>query len=592
MRPILVFDMEVYINFTFLMFKDVTTKQVTQFELPLADFELEMLRDIVCENTLITFNGTGYDIPLLMLILERNANSEKVKVASDRIIVQHLKWWNFEREFKVNTKPDVLDHVDLMEVAPLTGSLKVYGGRLHSRHLQDLPIKPSKTVTEEDKAVLRKYCGNDLDTTIDLYNALTVQLQLRAEMSKTYGIDLRSKSDAQIAEAVIKKEVEAIIGRQLDRPGMGAGDRFLYKIPSWMDFEWCDILSTIEKTYFSVSDKGGVLMPTELASKAIRMGTGLYRMGIGGLHSSETKQIRKADDDHVMMDFDVVSYYPKILLNQGLFPQHIGEPFLKVYNGLVEQRLAAKKAGNKTVAESLKITINGTFGKLASKYSVLYSPDLFIQITVTGQLALLMLIEAFWDVDGCEVVSANTDGVTVRCPKAIQQQVCDVAKQWEARTGFELERADYAALYSRDVNNYIAIKTDGEVKTKGVYGIGLPLHKNPNSHICSTAVISYLKRQTPIRQTIEGCQDIREFLCLRKVEGGAVHHGKEIGRVIRWYYSTLEDEALTYKLNDRLVPKTFGAVPCMTLPERLPADLDHEWYIAETQSMLVDMGVL
>jgi hypothetical protein len=590
MRSPVAFDMEVYQNYTLLLFKDVATKTVTRFELPLDDLDLEILTDIITTNRLITFNGNGYDIPLLMLVL-RGDDSLKIKKASDRIIVQNLKPWNFEKEFNVKLNPPELDHVDLMEVAPLTGSLKLYGGRLHSRSLQDLPIAPGKVVSEDDKTVLRLYCENDCDTLIDLYNALKVQSELREQMSRVYGIDLRSKSDAQIAEAVIKKEVETILRHRLEKPGHSSGDRFHYQIPLWVTYKTVDILPAIRDAYFIVSDKGGVLIPDELKTREITLSKGVYRMGIGGLHSSETKQIVKEDREHMLMDFDVVSYYPSILLNQGLYPKHIGPEFLTVYKKLVAQRLAAKAAGNKAVSESLKITINGTFGKLSSKWSALYSPDLFIQIVITGQLALLMLIEALDDILGVEVMSANTDGVTIRCRRDTEKEALDAVKTWEQTTGFETERADYAALYSRDVNNYIAVKTSGEVKTKGAYGIGLPLHKNPYAQICSRSVIDYLTLDASIEGTVAACRDIRQFVCIRTVKGGAIHHGKPIGKIIRWYYSTLEEEAILYQVNNYLVPNTYGAAPAVVLPTEIPVDLDRAWYVKEAYSLLTDLGV-
>ncbi len=587
----MIMDLEVYRNWTLVFFKNAATKETLRLELPLDPFDMELLAHTVASHTIVTFNGMGYDIPLLALIL-RGDTSEKIKKASDRIIIHNLRWWNFEKEFNVKVFPEQIDQVDLIEVAPLTGSLKLYAGRLHSKSLQDLPIDPAKEVTEEDKAILRSYCENDCDSTIDLLNALKVQISLREQMSKQYGIDLRSKSDAQIAEAVIKSEVETILKRRLDKPGHSPGDRFHYNIPPFIKFKTLDLLEHIKPAWFVVNDKGSVLIPDELKSKNIKLSKGIYRMGIGGLHSSETKQIVKADDAHMLMDFDVVSYYPSILLNQGLFPKHIGPSFLKVYRSIVDKRLAAKAAGNKAVSESLKITINGTFGKLSSKWSALYSPDLFIQIVITGQLALLMLIEALDDIIGIEVISANTDGVTIRCCRDTEQEALDAVKEWERTTGFETERADYSGLFSRDVNSYVAIKTDGTVKTKGVYGEGLPLHKNPSARICAQAVIDYLTLEADIEETIRSTRDIRKFMCIRTVKGGGVHAGVPIGKIIRWYYSTEEREnAITYKVNGHLVPETYGARPCVTLPDSVPADLDYDWYIKEANSLLTDLGV-
>lgn len=591
-RQLTAFDMEVYPNYTLLLFKEFTGK-VTYFE----QFEkeklpLDKIRQIVKSSTLVTFNGTGYDIPLLMYCLTGKSAAE-VHAASDRIIFDNMKWWNFERTFKIKTKDPLLDHIDLMEAAPLKGSLKVYGSRMHEKVLQDAPIKPGTLLQFDELEEVRDYCVNDVVTTIDLYNALSEQIELRKSMSTTYGVDLRSKSDAQMAEAVIKHEIEKIQGHKIEPPGMGAGDKFPYRIPAWMGFRQLDILDIIREARFVVADKGNVLMPKELADRKIELGTGVYRMGIGGLHSSETKQIMEADAEYMILDFDVASYYPTIVLNERLFPRHIGTDFLVVYGGIVTKRLAAKAAKQKIVAESLKICVNGTFGKLGSKYSVLYSPDLMVQVTVTGQLALLMLIEALWDIPDCQVISANTDGVTVRCRRTVEPLVMAAVKDWELITEFTLERNDYSGLYSRDVNNYIAQKTNGEIKTKGVYGVGLPLQKNPYAHICSTAVIDYLTLGASVRGTIEACRDIREFVCVRAVKGGAVYKGEELGRVARWYYAQGTDEPIRYKINNYLVPSTVGAKPLMRIEryDALPEDLDRDWYVRESETMLHEMGV-
>ena len=592
-RPLVAFDMEVYPNYTLLMFKrfDGGTDTVEQFNR--GSLALGPIRKMITSSTLVTFNGTGYDIPLLMYCLQ-GKNAAEVHAASDRIIFDNMKWWNFERTFKVKTQHPLLDHIDLMEVAPLKGSLKAYGARMHALVLQDSPIPPGTVLKWEDLDGIRAYCENDVQTTIDLYKTLSEQIELRKSMSVTYGVDLRSKSDAQMAEAVIKHEIEKIQGRKIEPPGMGSGDKFAYKIPSWMQFRKLDILDRIREARFVVADKGGVLMPKELADLKVTIGTGVYRMGIGGLHSSETKQIVEADAEHCILDFDVASYYPKIVLNNRLYPRHIGTDFLTVYQGLVTKRLAAKAAKQKIVAESLKICVNGTFGKLGSKYSALYSPDLMVQVTVTGQLALLMLIESFWQIPGCEVISANTDGVTVRCLRSVEARVVEAAAEWELITEFTLERNDYSGLYSRDVNNYIAQKTNGEIKTKGVYSVGLPLQKNPYAHICSKAVIDYLTLGASIHGTVEACTDVREFVCVRAVKGGAVYRGEELGRVARWYYAEDTEEAIHYKINGYLVPNTKGAKPLMRIEryDQLPEYLNREWYVQEAENMLKDMGVV
>lgn len=581
-----VFDTEIYVNFILFLFQEIETGKLTSFEHP---FDLDALREYVMDHQLITFNGMGFDIPLLMLAL-KGAEAAQIKHAANRIIQGRLKPWNFEKEFLVTVAPPELDHIDLMEVAPLSGSLKLYGGRMHSTHLQDLPVPPDAVVTEEQKVGLREYCANDLHTTMDLYRALKEPLALRVKMTAEYGIDLRSKSDAQIAEAIIKQEVEKKLGHRLQKPGSMEGNQYSYAIPDWMEFKQVEILEDVRQAKFIVNDKGSVLIPEELKTKKIQIRAGVYRMGIGGLHSSETNQTEEEDQWYGIADFDVTSYYPTIILNQRLFPPHIGEEFLEVYQGIVDRRIAAKKAKNTSVAESLKIAINGSFGKFGSKYSTLYAPGLMIQVTITGQLALLMLIEALAMTPGVEVISANTDGVTCRFGWVAEQEMLAAVKRWEARTGFTLERANYRGLYSRDVNNYIAVKTDGEVKTKGVYGKGLPLHKNPYAAICSQAVIDKVSLGASIEGTIRACKDIRKFVCVRKVAHGAIWKGQALGRFIRWYYGKYELESIHDSINNYLVPNTEGAIPLMTLPDRMPGDLDHEWYIREATELYNALG--
>lgn len=586
-RPVAVLDLEVFQNYFLVAMKEVTTGKVMMMEHPL---DVERLRKILKAYRLITFNGIGYDMPILMYALT-GATTEDIKKASNYIITQNAKPWHFASRYGVTLNPSNLDHVDLMEVAPLKGSLKLYGGRMHSRVIQDLPIPHEKILTEEEKIVIREYCTNDLQTTVELYRALKGQLDLRESMSVQYGIDVRSKSDAQIAEAVVKSGLESIKHERLSTPLVEFGKKFHYQPPAWIDFSVLDIVKEVRQAEFVIGNKGSVIIPPELAKRNMTIGGGVYRIGIGGLHSSEEQVSYRADGEHQLFDRDVTSYYPAIVLNLGLYPKHLGPDFLRVYRAIVERRVAAKKAGDTTVAESLKICVNGLFGKFGSRYSVVYSPELLIQVTLTGQLSLLMLIEAL-NQPGIQVVSANTDGVFIRCRVDCVQQMNEIVRAWEARTGFVTEETQYQALYARDVNNYIAVKADGiSTKLKGCYGKGLPLHKNPQTEICSEALVDFLTLGASIEGTIRQCTDVRKFVSVRNVKDpGAEWRGQPIGKTIRWYYAMGVEEAILYRANKYLVPKTFGAKPLMVLPDSLPDDLDYEWYVRETEGMVQEVG--
>jgi hypothetical protein len=583
-------DTEVYPNYFFALFKDIASGKFRSFEMyEGVELDRDALSRVMRAHTTISFNGLSYDLYILAAAI-KGASCAQLKALSDEMIKSKLPSWRVARDKGVQI-PRHWDHIDIIEVAPGSASLKVYGGRMHATTMQDLPIAPDDLISPAQRDQLRVYCKNDVNTTEMLYRKLELPIALREQMSKQYDIDLRSKSDAQIAEAVIKYRLHEYTGRTYKPRKVAVGHECRYEDPKIVSFqseELQKVFHRILKTGFPVGTNGAVTMPKELADAKIKIGAGVYRMGIGGLHSSEKSIAHFAGTDTVLIDRDVASYYPAIILRCGLTPESLAPHFLPVYRGIVEERLAAKKSGDKVKADALKITINGSFGKFGSPYSILYSPSLLIQVTVTGQLCLLMLIEMI-EQAGAQVVSANTDGIVIKAPRRHLPNVEAAVRHWEMATGFDTEATEYRALYSRDVNNYIAVKPNGSVKLKGAYAEG-SLSKAPSASIATGAVVKYLVDGTPIDETIAACQDIRKFVCARNVKGGAVKDGQPLGRVARWYYALGELDCIRYAVNNYTVPRTEGACPLMTLPASVPADLDREWYVLEARSILRDIG--
>jgi hypothetical protein len=608
-----------------------------------------------------TFNGENYDMPLVCLALQ-GADCYDLKRASDQIIVGGARGYEI-----CNTFPWI-NHVDLFNVAPGGGSLKAYGGKMHSRKLQDLPFDPSLDLTWEQVQALNAYRGNDLETTRDLRRAMRSQLQLRVEMSAEYGIDLRSKSDAQMAEAVMKK---LLLPVKVVRPAIYPGTTFHYRPPAWMRFVNLDLLKRFESLPFVITDKGTVSVPYaadfidwgdsqlrmsphgrfvkrpgDWQCKPIRIGKMAYALGIGGLHSTESRACHVASDEYEITDHDVASYYPSLILQTGIFPQQIGVIFSEIYRSWYTRRLAAKarsedktlspeeRATAKKEANSLKTLLNGTFGKLGSMWSIFYAPSEMIQVTVGGQLCLLMLIEVL-ELNGIQVISANTDGIVLKTHKSKTALRAEIVKWWEGVTGLVTERSDYRMLASRDVNSYVAITLDGKAKLKGAFAPPEPGPSgwpNPTGQVSVDAVVAYLKDGTPLATTVRACTDVRQFVHVRAVKGGGsfcpngslpaaptqIYMRKVVGdikdkaqlmfayslavacnrvekqylgKVVRWYYATSSRGCIVTP-TDGLVARSEGCRPLMELPDVLPADVDHEWYIAEARAMLVDMGVL
>lgn len=606
----LIYDIECFGNFFMLGFRSVETGNVGYVELS-DDMDLLVTKLVwIFQNFLmIGFNNNGYDKYIAALSLS-GCSTAQMKAATAMIIEERMRGYQVLRHFKV--KQHESDEIDLMEVAPLNGSLKIYAGRMHTSKMQDLPFPPNTVLTTDQRAIVRYYCLNDLRETHELFDAVQAPLALRTRMSQEYRLDLRSKSDAQIAEAVISSELTTINASRPQKTEIPEGTVFKFNRPDYMTFQTPMLnrtLNTVVGADYVLNEKGKIVLPDAVKNLNIVINKTKYKMGIGGLHSVDKKNAHKVGKDWVLKDVDVESYYPRIILNQGLFPTHLGSGFLTVYGRIVDRRLAAKARGDKDTSNSLKIVINGSFGKFGSKWSVLFAPQLLIQTTLSGQLSLLMMIEAL-ELNGIQVVSANTDGIVIKCPKAHEPLADTICQQWESHTNFKLDETRYQSLYMRDVNNYIAVTTpetwteedelDDRCKTKGIFAKA-GLSKNPQNAICITAVKVLLVHGTPIEDTIRACTDITQFVTVRNVKGGGVktfgndENGNEIpaeylGKAVRWYFSTESKYPIVYAASGKKVPTSDGAQPVMQLPTTFPDNVDYEKYFKITEKILKQCG--
>jgi hypothetical protein len=663
-KPAAVFDTECYINFWLLKIRPQGGAVITFALRDGARFGADTqarIYQLLQLFTMVSFNGIYYDVPMISGVLA-GYTTEQLKWLNDKIIVEGLKPWELESIGLTLLPPQ--DHIDIIEVAPGAGSQKQCAGRIHYKTMRDLPYSPDSYLDAAQIQNVSEYCENDLEQLEALFDALRPQISVREELGKRYGIDLRSKSDAQMGEAIIKTLCERETCSRIYKPDIDWNLRFRYEPPQWLSFQTPalrDAFEIIKASIFELDGSGAVKMPKQLEGLEIPFGKSVYRLGIGGLHSSEKRRVYRSDETHVIRDVDVASYYPNLILNSGRYPLACGPVFQKVYRGLKDERLhwkhiqkdfekqrvkvkdPASGEGYQAYCanEGLKIAINGSFGKLGSLYSILFAPEMLIQTTVTGQLAILLLIE-WHEMQGISVISANTDGIIIHCERAKLPVIDSIIDYWQKTTGLELEPAEYAAIYSRDVNNYFAVKMDGEVKRKGEYSkAGLVEKKNPDVEICSDAVAEFLAHRTPIEYTIAMCRDIRKFVTVRKVTGGAVKlwgegprkeflvrdmvpvlesNGWEksgrawtrdgqtmkagdaykacflpqrpeyVGKVVRWYYSTQSPGPIVSNANGNNVSLSYGAKPCLILPDEFPQDIDYEWYVNTSHAMLEEIG--
>lgn len=232
----------------------------------------------------------------------------------------------------------------------------------------------------------------------------------------------------------------------------------------------------------------------------------------------------------------------------------------------------------------------GLLGKFGNKYSALYDPQLLLQTTVTGQLSLLMLIERIEVRTACKVKSANTDGITVWAPNSEEYDLMlEVAAKWEKETDFVLEAIEYESVHSQDVNNYLALTSDGYFKGKGIFADG-GLMKNPKFRIITTAIQELIQHGIPLEDTIKGCTNPAEFMALQKVTGGAEWKGKFVGKTVRWYMAT-DGDHVTRATNGYKIGLTEFAHVANRMPSKVPGNLNYDWYIEYATNIAKNVGV-
>jgi hypothetical protein len=547
----------------------------------------------------VDFNGIHYDMPISAIAVT-GATTQDLYDATFSIIMDEERPYKVIKRFGASALENI-NEVDLIQLTALHPSLKVCAGRLHSPRMQDLPFQPGTYLTQNQIAILRRYCINDLDNTGLLYTSCLPIIKIREEFGKRYGVDIRSRSDAQMAEDIIGAEIKRITGKNyVKRPKVDFDFKYKFKTPAFIKFQspllnW--LLQTVQSCEFTVDHTGAVISPPQLCPNdkkglVFEMAGKKYTFGIGGLHSKEKSIAHHADENYFIADTDATSFYPYLMLNAGLAPKNLGKDFLVVFNGIVVDRVDAKTAGDIITAECLKIVVNGTFGKMGSMWSIVYAPDLLLQVTLTGQLSILMLAEAF-EMNGIEVTSINTDGIVARCHRSKEALFKSIVQWWENETKFKTEEVRYKATYSKDINNYIAVyekPQKGELyKLKGLYAKTSP-KKNAVNEICIDAIKKFLTDGTSPKETISACKDIRKFTTMRAVEGGAVKGDTYLGKIVRWYYTTGEIGEIIAAPTGNKVARSTGAKPCMDLPVEFPDDIDFDWYEAETYRILKKIG--
>lgn len=218
----------------------------------------------------------------------------------------------------------------------------------------------------------------------------------------------------------------------------------------------------------------------------------------------------------IIRNLDVASLYPNVMINFDAISRNI--PSKDHYINLVKKRLKAKKQGDNKTANALKLIINTSYGASLSTFNDLYDAKMGRRVCLIGQLLLTEFTMSIYK--ACEtikILNVNTDGVMYSIDDEEQPIVDEIRKEWEERTGLELEEDKIKRVTIKDCNNYVLEKLDGSIKVKGGYVSDYkPSFKHNSMSIVATAIVDYFTKNKPVEETINECNDPFRFQLIAK----------------------------------------------------------------------------
>ena len=445
-KRVWIYDLEQFPNFHSATFKDRDSDEIRQFVLFGDDLNNELKSYIQFLNNevkgLIGFNNINYDYPLLHFIITNY--SRFIKLSFDDI---NKELYNKSQEIiKVDfpsIKKPLIHQLDLYKIWHFDNknkatSLKYIEAGIRFHNVEDLPFPFDYIVKSEDIKTILDYNLNDVNATEEFYK-ITIgktnnilykgddKIQLRKDIQKEFGINCINYNDVKIGEEINKKYYLEKSGKKWwdikDSSTKREWINIKDLIPSHIRFK-SDILKEFLE---EIRDKS--FMPHQDFERIIKFADNSFIIAKGGIHSEDEPGIFESNNDEYIRDIDVGSQYPAAIINQKIYPAHLGPEFLEVYKKVYNKRLEVKKT-NKSVASALKLSLNGGgYGKFGADKSWMEDKLAMFKVTFCCQLSILMLIEDLY-LNGITILSANTDGVVTRYDKSKHELVDSILKNW------------------------------------------------------------------------------------------------------------------------------------------------------------------
>lgn len=566
-KIVYVYDIEVFQNIFHCSVKNTETNNIYKFEISERKNQLrELVKFFKQVDKYITwgdyyttninipanvifcgYNNLHYDNPIINYIIEYEDklmqynipticssifNLSKTITTSSEDNIDAWKHWKYQIWF------DTFDILTMLYSNKLRVGLKEIQVTMQYPNVQEFVCDWTKPLPLEDFDSMIDYNINDIESTSELLNRCKKDVDLRIAIEDEYGVRVLSKDGVNIGMKILTQ-------KYLEKTGLTWQDIKDLRSPMsviplkdvilpFIKYDSPILQRVLDDMKNQIVSPGRKGYENKFVFNNLR-----YSVGVGGIHSVNSPEIIIPRDDEMLIDIDVASLYPSMLIEYEFYPKHLGKEFLEVYKQIKDERIEAKHNGDKVKNETLKLALNGLSGNLQNEHNFCYSPFAVMQIRINGQLLLLMLAEKLTQI-GCRIVQANTDGLFVLLKKDAYSKVNSICREWEQLTKLTLEEDRFKAMYQYAINDYFAITEDNKVKEKGMFITAVKLGKGLTPKIIPKAVISFFKDGIPVEDTIKNCTDIRDFLMSEKTgkQWHVEYMNEEQQRTNRFYAST------------------------------------------------------
>lgn len=630
-----IYDVETFNNVFLFVIKNVQTGNRWIFEISprrnqsheLAIF-LHQLRDFGAR--MVGFNNIHFDYPVIHYFLELWRQYGLIDPHWLHLKGREIIDGGQENRFanRVWESDHFVEQMDLYMIhhfdnrAKATG-LKALEFNMRSHTVEDMPFDPNIPITTPEMIDIGiRYCCHDVNETHKFYDHTWPMIKLRSELSEKFGIDMTNFNDTKIGKQIFIHELEnrapgicydRISGKKVPRETYRRFINLGEIIFPYIQFKTPEFQRALD--FLRSTTIYDTRNPPELKDFHVMLRGFRFDIQAGGIHGSLEKTIVHADADHELLDVDVASYYPNLAIKNRVYPAHLSDIFCDVYDEIFQRRKTYDKKSGESAA--LKLALNGVYGESNSAFpNPFRDPQYTMTITFNGQLSLCMLAEWFLEHPGISLIQINTDGLTARVHRDARPWFDQCFHAWQIYTRLELEKVNYKSMFIRDVNNYIAVGTDGKIKRKGDYqwftgepnnvALSKVWSQDWSALIVPKAAEAVLVRGERLEDFIYGHTDPFDFMLRAKVRRGdnLVAEQPGLSRVLPGltrYYVAKEGPQL-FKVMPPLprqlavnpsapprrtaVQKGWSVRICNTVEDWRTDLLDHRFYIEQAEKLI------